>query len=118
MAKFIIQGKIDAQSYWNECIASDDLYITIKHFTKYSKITFDAYPMLINRELAADCSEKLENDYRQYAKRVNLPAKHFSCIGGSTALSFTVWKEDAENFASALYDYIYPFLISNRIITA
>lgn len=118
MVKFIIQGQDNPQSYWDECLTGDNLYISIKNYIRYSKVTFDAHPMLIHHDLALDCTEALLATYLEYSKKTNLPSKSFSCVGGSTSLSFMVRKEDATCFAEALHDFIYPFILSNRITIA
>ena len=117
MEKYIPKNRDNTiNTYWEKCIALSIPYITVESKIKFAEVSFDVYTMLLNNyDLDADPCNFLITFYTDYATTLKLPLNRLKCLGGSTSLSFTVWKEDAPTFANAVYDFLVKFVEEHRV---
>lgn len=111
--KFIHLSKNDdneqSNSYWNHCISNKIPFITITNKRKYSNISYDLLPCKGIFNGFSELTTAIQSLYHIYALNKNV--KEYLFAGGSSAAGFNVYKEDAEELANLLFDFITQYIM-------
>ena len=95
-------------THWDYCCSNRVPYVRISQSgTKYWKVNYDILPLtMFERFVVIDYTDYTIPFYNQYCRDSNLAQSRQTYSGSGGCLMFTVYKEDATEFAEKLYDLL------------
>ncbi len=111
-----INTHIGIDPHWDYCCSNRVPYVRISQSgTKYWKVKYDILPLtMFERFVVIDYTDYTIPFYDQYCRDSNLTHSRQTYSGSGGCLMFTVYKEDATEFAEKLYDLLVVLSIKDK----